>query len=1321
MKLFIPCREELNLGLPMGSKFLLYLSLFIFSWMYAQEASGRQFRRTGIHNGNLVRTVYGNWGVVGQPGNKGPRGAWLHDNNGYIGDVSPMVGAEITTLDTAGNPVKFHSVVISPANRPTSTGFEESPGGKSWSFEPRAGYFNENQESVAMSTDKTTWPPFWPDKQKDGDDPGWRGSWNGYFGKDLQNIQQESFFVMDDNNDEEFNYPQYNKWNVAFKPDSTNPARNGLGLEVKVRGMQWQQFLAQDVLFWLYEVTNTSTVDYTNVVFGMLVGTYVGVTGSDDRPQEYDDDWSFFDVENDITYTGDYGNNVDRNPRWVGDVGMVGYAFLESPGNPYDGIDNDGDFNLISSASAPLFDVTSFDSILIQPGHEVVLIDEQYNRKKYTIPNRDSVIVKTRGATIVIYPGKTYLMEGNIVYDLKGRELSNENAFDGIDNDLDGLVDENYFLHYNQRRIEPDGTVLFDTINPRAYIDYITGYGILNTLIDERRDDGIDNDGDWNAEYDDLGADGIAETGDNGELDGKPTLGEPNFDRTDVDESDQIGLTSFNYFSPANLYPAKEDEELWDQLKPGYFDVPSSISNGQPIAGEDGDFIYGAGYFPLRAGQTERFSVALVYGNDLKDLVNNKKTVQDIYNSDYRFPPPPKKPTMTAVPGDGKVTLYWDRVAEESLDPVTKVKDFQGYKIYRATDPNFNDVRNITDANGLIQGYSTLTQFDKKDGISGYFYPSPNLFQDTKGYTYYLGSETGLVHSFVDENVQNGRTYYYALVAYDHGDQAKDIFPSENSKFISALPTGEIITDQNTAIITPTAKSAGFTLNDTIPLNHTGPGTGSLAINIMDEKSLTGHQYQIKFFDTATDGIDNDQDWNLLTDDLGTDGVAGTNDPDGTESNGKPDYGEPNFDWFDDEEYMPVTTMYSVKNLDPLTESFTPNDTFRVQLSKKNIIPSSVKLVNSIGAEIPASDYEIDYERGRIRAASQGSLGNDDHELTFNYYPIYKNPYIHESVWTNPNQLPYVPEHKDSDIFDGLSIQFNNDWFITAKEKETYWWTTEDGSTWSQNQADSTLHFIVSASDLDTNFDGKIDLKAIRVPNKYAVVFSDQSDFGQSYRSLNDHSAGTKTNFKVMNLTDNVNVPFYLWDYPLSHRGKINPFDYIYFYEKDSTGIDRYTWNITFALRQAQDPKTKLYFGTGDTLFIDFSKPFRNTDSFVFQGPAPEVDAPLVKNEMDDIRVVPNPYIVGHKFESPLPPGITSGRGTRKVEFQNLPSDSRVHIFTTRGQHLRTINHSGDMHTGTIKWDLKTKENLDIAFGVYYYIVESKTGGKKSGKLAVIK
>ena len=1313
--------EELKLELLMPFKLKHLTLILIISINVAQESSGRQFRRTGIHNGNLVRTVFGNWGVIGQPSNKGPRGAWLNDNNGYIGDVSPMVGAEITTLDTSGNPVKFRSVVIAPANRPTSTGFEESPGGKSWGFEPQSGYFNQNQESVAISTNSTTWPSYWPNKLNDGNDPGWRGSWNGYFGKDIQNIQQESFFVMDDNNDEEFNYPQYNKWNVEFKPDSTNPTRNGLGLEVKVRGMQWQQFLAQDVLFWVYEVTNTSTVDYTNVVFGMLVGTYVGITGTDDRPQEYDDDWSFFDVQNDITYTGDYGNNVDRNPRWVGDVGMVGYAFLESPGNGYDGIDNDGDYDSAGDASAPLFQKSSFDSSLVEAGDQIILIDDKFNRTRYTVPDQDSVKVKTRGLTKMIFPGKTYLVEGNIVLDEKGKELTNENAFDGVDNDFDGLIDENYFLHYNQRRIEPDGTVLFDTINPKAYIDYITEYGMLNNLIDEKRDDGIDNDNDWNPLYDDLGADGVAETGDYGELDGMPTAGEPNFDQTDVDESDQIGLTSFNYFSPANLYPAREDEELWEQLKPGYFDVPSSISNGEPIAGEDGDFIYGAGYFPLRAGQTDRFSVALVYGNDLKDLINNKKTVQDIYNSNYRFPPPPKKPTLTAVPGDGKVTLYWDRVAEESLDPVTKKKDFQGYKIYRATDPNFNDVRNITDANGLIQGYSTLQQFDKKDDVSGYFYPSKNLFQDTKGYTYFLGDNTGLVHSYIDRDVQNGRTYYYALVAYDHGEEEKDIFPSENSKFISVLPTGEIITDQNTAYVIPSSTSAGYSLNDTIPLVHTGPGTGSIKVNVVDQKALTGHRYQVEFYDTSSDGIDNDMDWDILTDDIGSDGIAGSNDADGSEGNGLPDNGEPNFDRLDNDEFMPVTTLYNVRNLEKITEIFVPNDTFTVQLKHKNIIEGSVEVKNSIGNTVSASDYIINYELGRIKGSMFGSLGSDNHTIIFNYYPIYKNPYMQLSVWNDATKLPFVTEREDSDIFDGLTIDFNNDWFITSDENNSYWWTTEDGSSWQKNDGELTHFFIVSATDLDVNFDGTIDLKAIRVPNKYGVIFSDQKDFGQSYASLENFNPGTKTNFKIINLTENIEVPFFLFDYPLGPTGKINAGDYIYFYDQDSLGIDRYTWNVTFTNRQSQGSSTNIEYGSGDTLFIDFSKPFRSNDSFTFKSPLPSIESPKVVSEMNDIRVVPNPYVVGHRFESPLPPGITSGRGSRKVEFQNLPADGMVHIFSSRGQHIRTLNHSGNMFSGTIAWDLKSKENLDIAFGVYYYIVESKVGGKTSGKLAIIK
>ncbi|MBU0529212.1 hypothetical protein KKF86_05595, partial [bacterium] len=276
--------------------FQLIISLTVLSAVVlAQQYSDQVYRKTGIHNGNLVRTVFGNWGVVGQPADKGPRGAWLHDNNGYVGDVSPLFGVEINALNNIGNSQTFHSVITCPIDRPSSTGPEEALGGKRWGFEPVRGYFNESNERIAMSTDPSTWPPNWPDKGNDISDPGWPGAWNGFFGKDLQNIQQESYFVMDDNNDEEFNYKDNNLWKVEFKPDANNPNRNGMGLEMKVRGMQWQQFLAQDCLFWLYEITNTGTTDYTKATFGMLVGTYVGVTG-DKHVGESDDDWSFFDV-----------------------------------------------------------------------------------------------------------------------------------------------------------------------------------------------------------------------------------------------------------------------------------------------------------------------------------------------------------------------------------------------------------------------------------------------------------------------------------------------------------------------------------------------------------------------------------------------------------------------------------------------------------------------------------------------------------------------------------------------------------------------------------------------------------------------------------------------------------------------------------------------------------------------------------------------------------------------------------------------------------------------------------------------------------------
>ncbi len=133
-------------------------------------------------------------------------------------------------------------------------------------------------------------------------------------------------------------------------------------------------------------------------------------------------------------------------------------------------------------------------------------------------------------------------------------------------------------------------------------------------------------------------------------------------------------------------------------------------------------FLFASGPFKLPAGQRERFSLALAYGEDLTELRETVQTVQLIYNANYQFAVPPPAPTVTAEAGDGHVRLSWDDVAERGVDPVTNEFDFEGYRIYRSTDPEFRDPQIVaTGSNALwLPNGKPIAQFDLKDGRTGY-------------------------------------------------------------------------------------------------------------------------------------------------------------------------------------------------------------------------------------------------------------------------------------------------------------------------------------------------------------------------------------------------------------------------------------------------------------------------------------------------------------------------------------------------------------------------------------------------------------------------
>ena len=1106
------------------------------------------------------------------------------------GDVSPLVGVKLPVKDYTGDgiPDTIVSVITTPVDRPGKD--DLSPSGQFWGFEPIPGFFNPDHpttgevgKGVAMSHLPDTWPSQWPDYpdwtysgsaiKENGIDVTPKVDWNGYFGRGQMNADQESYFWMDDNPDEKM-FSLY-----GFTPDSTDPSRRGQGIQVSVRGLQWANFLAQDVIFWVYKIKNDGTTTYDQTVFGTLVGTYVGGSGD-----EYNDDASFFDIREAITYTWDFDHYVrpTANPKWLPNasaVGYISYGFLESPGNGVDGIDNDGD-NSKFNGSAKYFTADDFNPHTVKAGDKLILIDKNtFKRTAFTMPN-DTVTVQSMGVNFFLKPDVTVLQEGNI--DNAG--TVNPNAYDGIDNNLNGLIDESYIVHYRQYKKSPAGVVLIDTLSPVQHFDYVNGVGLTDPMIDEKRDDGIDNDKDWTAKTDDVGADGKAGTHDFGEGDGIPTAGEPDFEATDVHESDQLGLTSFQYFTPASDIKMSDENAMWRRLKPGYFDVPTSVVNNVATKGEDGDFIYGSGYFPLLPGKVENFSLEFGFGDDYKGVIKTKRVAQMIYNANYNFPKPPDKPTLTVVPGDKKVTLIWDKIAENSIDPTTKEKDFEGYKIYKGTDADFTDAHVITDGSGSAVFYKPLEQFDLADGITGYFVSSSNLYDLTSGAPYYLGSDNGVKNSYVDNDVINGRVYYYAVVAYDRGKTESDIFPSENTKFISKDATGLISTDINTAVVTPNAPVAGYV----------APASGKLL-----------------------------------------DRAAG---------------------------YSTAVPYFEVVN------------------------PVKVK----------STTYEVTFKDSLVSGISIG--------YAFSVRDTIQNKYL---LQNDVNLLA-----SNGDVFDGLRLSFN-----TSYQKPDSIKINQNTSGWKlHNPKDDTLKTL--GYSVIQYVDNTNKVYGSKFPRDYAIVFNnDYKDSSNNLSSLFkfDAPAVKNINFKIYDVS-NVNeikqIKFMFFELNDAKKDTLSNDDVIVCSDPTGTAV---SWELVFSNENAYVPKA------GDTLLISFIKPFNSTDRFVLTTNAAAYDANLAKGRMDRIKVVPNPYVSTNVFEQSLPSTIR-GRGERVVYFTNLPVKAKIHIFSSSGDHVRDLEHAGDLNNGTVSWDLRTKEGLDVAYGVYFYIVEAPGfSDKKFGKIALIK
>ena len=449
-------------------------------------------------------------------------------------------------------------------------------------------------------------------------------------------------------------------------------------------------------------------------------------------------------------------------------------------------------------------------------------------------------------------------------------------AFDGIDNDDDGLIDEKRDNKAMVKVGPKDG--IADLEKFLKFYKYKEEELHEHWDADEDQDWQDGNDANGNGVYDlgedpgdDVGLDGVAPgdlnyigpDADGTECNHKPDyvegLGcEPNFAATDVSESDMLGLTSFSIYPTGdpNIRP-QNDKEQYQKLASNKFDEYDEIVNLIEL--------FASGPFSLYKGRTERYSMAIVHSYDPIEALNSeshtalslfkkKEIVQVIYEKDYRFAQPPKLPTLHAIAQDGKVILQWDDVADKlTIDPfVGRKNDFEGYKIYKATDPKFSDCEVVTDGFGNVIGKKPVFQCDKIDHIVGY-----TEFGTVGGQGYYLGDDTGIKHYWVDNAVQNGRTYYYAIVAYDYGIPDLKISPSENNVVLE-LDESENIKRLgiNVAVVTPHQVGAGYKASE-VEIDSSRSnliGTAPIHIDVIDKnKVISDAEYKIKFGDKILD------------------------------------------------------------------------------------------------------------------------------------------------------------------------------------------------------------------------------------------------------------------------------------------------------------------------------------------------------------------------------------------------------------------------------------------------------------------------------------
>jgi hypothetical protein len=384
---------------------------------------------------------------------------------------------------------------------------------------------------------------------------------------------------------------------------------------------------------------------------------------------------------------------------------------------------------------------------------------------------------------------------------------------------------------------------------------------------------------------------------------------------------------------------------------------------------------------------------------------------------------------------------------------------------------------------------------------------------------------------------------------------------------------------------------------------------------------------------------------------------------------------------------------YSVRGEKSYTESFFLFDTKFANLSRQNIINDQTLEVKGKDGTIyqNLADYIIDYADGKIRRTDNSSMpNNSEFTITYNNYAIYQSRALNGED-SNP-------------VFNGILLRLSDYSKLEFDPEESGWIA-----------GDLEIPFTAQLSTL-----GAANRKTL-YPADYHVTFSDQDEFTAIKNVPGQGFINIPVNFKVDEVTPNkISRPIIVF---LNEKEKNDSSftrgDGIILFKPGSSGVntDTLTWEITITQVSAGD---SAYPGSGDVLKVSTNRPFTKEDTFTLVTKAGKIDQQAGSSLLDNIYVVPNPY-VGTSILEPDNRLPSQNRGERRIYFENLPMECTIRIFTLTGELVATLEHSTGMDNGREYWNLLNRDGFSVAYGVYIAHIEAPGIGEKLVKFALIK